>query len=253
MHRISERAAFIAMADNPLTGDVQLPNTYKEAVNGIHAKYWKRALRNEVTSLQQRKVYKLVDRKSLPQNANVISAKWVFKVKPNSDGTIERFKCRLCARGFLQKEGIDYLATFSPVANAASIKLLFSLAAQGRTRMRLRQTDVSTAFLYGKLPKSERVYMTCPDGIDHKPGQVMQLQRCVYGLKQASRRWFEKLRSVLTRAGYKTTSSDPCLYRRVKNGEETIIAVVVDDLLIASTTTRGTQRVIKVRGAQSRS
>ena len=142
---------------------------------------------------------------------NIISAKWVFKVKPNPDGTIERFKCRLCARGFLQKEGIDYLATFSPVANAASIKLLLALAA--KRGLRLRQADVSTAFLYGKLPESERVYVACPDGIDHEPGQVMELRRCIYGLKQASRRWFERLRDVLTQAGYKPTKSDPCMYR----------------------------------------
>ena len=243
MQRISERKALIAMSSDPFAGDIRLPATYQEAIKGIHAEYWKRALKTEIRSLRKHKVYKLVDKRSLPKRANIISAKWVFKVKPNPDGTIERFKCRLCARGFLQKEGIDYLATFSPVANSASIKLLLALAAKGG--LQLRQADVSTAFLYGKLPKSERVYVTCPEGIDHEPGQVMELRRCIYGLKQASRRWFEKLRNVLTRAGYKPTKSDPCLYRRFKNGEETLVAVVVDDLLIASTTDRGTKRVIR--------
>ena len=83
----------------------------------------------------------------------------VFKVKPNPDGTIERFKCRLCARGFLQKYGVDYSATFSPVAQPASIKLLLAIAAQ--KRMHLKQADISTVFLYGELPKNERVYMVC--------------------------------------------------------------------------------------------
>lgn len=117
-----------------------------------------------------------------------------FKVKLNPDGTIERFKCRLCARGFLQKHGVDYSATFSPVAQAATIKLLLAIAAE--KRMHLRQADVSTAFLYGDLPKTETVYMECPPGIEHEKGQVICLLRCIYGLKQASRRFFDKLKGI---------------------------------------------------------
>jgi hypothetical protein len=86
--------------------------------------------------------------------------------------------------------------------------------------------------------------MECPDGVPHRKRQVMALYRYIYGLKQASRRWFDKLRKILVAAGYKPTRSDPCLYRRLHNGEETLIAVVVDDILIASTTSRGTSRVI---------
>lgn len=186
MERIRIRDVFTAIANNPFAGDIALPQNYKQAISGRYAAQWRKAIKKEVASLQERKVFKLVDRKHLPKGANVITGKWVFKVKPNPDGTVERFKCRLCARGFLQKHGIDYSATFSPVASQATIKLLLAIAAQ--KDMYLNQADVSTAFLYGDLPKSERVYMECPPGIDHKPGQVMELQRCIYGLKQASRR-----------------------------------------------------------------
>ena len=90
----------------------------------------------------------------------------------HDNGKSHRFKCRLSARGFLQKHGVDYSATFSPVVQAASIKLLLTIPAEN-----LRQTDVSTTFLYGNLPKTERVYyIHCPSGIEHEPGQVMVLR-----------------------------------------------------------------------------
>ena len=243
MERIRRREAYAAVAQDPLAGDITLPQSYEQAVHGPYARQWKKAIKSEVQSLKDRKVFELVDRSSLPKNANVITAKWVFKVKPNSDGSVERFKCRLCARGFLQKHGVDYSATFSPVAQAATIKLLFAIAAE--KKMHLRQADVSTAFLYGDLPKTETVYMNCPAGIEHKSGQVMKLQKCIYGLKQASRRWFDKLKGILISAGYTPTKSDPCLYHRIHNGKETLVSVVVDDLLIASDSKAEAKRVIK--------
>ena len=243
MERIQRRNAYVTVAQDPLAGDIALPESYEQAMRGPYARQWKKAIKSEIQSLRDKDVFKLVDRRSLPKDANIITAKWVFKVKPNADGSIERFKCRLCARGFLQKHGVDYSATFSPVAQAATIKLLLAIAAE--KRMHLRQADVSTAFLYGDLPKSETVYMECPPGIDHKKGQVICLQRCIYGLRQVSRRWFDKLRGILVSAGYTPTRSDPCLYRRVKNGKETLITVVVDDLLIASDSKAEAKRVIK--------
>ena len=87
--------------------------------------------------------------------------------------------------------------------------------------------------------------MECPDGIDHEPGQVMELHRCIYGLKKASRRWFDKLRKILVSAGYAPTRSDPCLYRRVHRGKETLVAVVADDLLIESDSSSESKRVVR--------
>ena len=85
--------------------------------------------------------------------------------------------------------------------------------------------------------------MHAPPGINIDPDEVLELHRCVYGLKQASRRWYEKLRETLGAAGYIATKADPCVYVRDHKGEYTIIATVVDDLIIASTTTEGATRV----------
>ena len=88
--------------------------------------------------------------------------------------------------------------------------------------MKLRQADISSAFLYGDLSESETVYMKCPPGVKYKKGEVMVmcLHKCIYDLKQVSRRFYHKLRNILIGIGYQPTKSDPCLYRRVKNGRE---------------------------------
>ena len=199
---------------NPFSASIELPTSHKQALQGRHAAQWQAAFDKEIQSLQKLGVYKLVNRRDLPPGANIITGKWVFKVKPRPDGSIERFKVRLCARGFLQRYGVDFTATFSPVASSATIKLLLAIAA--KLRLKLCAADIATAFLFGALPKSERVYMEVADGIRAAPGQVMELHRCIYGLKQASRRFFERLSSTLLKSGYAQTKADPCLYLLAK-------------------------------------
>jgi hypothetical protein len=236
--------AYQFTADNPFAADVELPSSYKDATSGMYADQWKGAIQNEVASLEKHGVFKCVKRKGLPSNANIISGRWVFKVKPNPDGSISKFKCRLVARGFLQKFGVDFTDTFSPVARSASIKLLLSIAQ--KMSLQLRSADVSTAFLFGDLPETERIYMEVPPGISAEPGEVLALYRCVYGLRQASRRWYERLRQALLKSGYHPLKADPCVYHRFVDGEYTVIATIVDDLLIASTTVEGCKRVSRV-------
>ena len=79
MKRIDEHNAHAAIAQNPLAGDIALPESYDEAISGPHSRQWKRAIKSEVQSLKDKNVFKLVDRRSLPKNANVITAKWVLK------------------------------------------------------------------------------------------------------------------------------------------------------------------------------
>ncbi len=235
-------AAFIELAHNPFAADIRVPNSYEEATTGEHSEYWKDAISSEVKSLTDLGVFSLVDKKDLPENTNIIKGKWVYKVKPDKTGHIDRFKCRLCAKGFLQKYGVDYSATYSPVAKPTSIKLLLALAA--KRKLKLRASDISTAFLFGELPEHECVYMKPPEGIHHRKGQVMKLHRCIYGLKQASRRFFEKLQGILHKEGYRPSRSDPCLYIKNTSQEFTIITVVVDDLLIASDSDINAKKVI---------
>jgi histone deacetylase 1/2 len=84
------------------------PRTYQAAMSIPH---WRQAMEQEYQALLRNDTWTLVP---LPPRVNIIDSKWVFKVKKHSDGSIERYKGRLVARGFRQRFGLDYEDTFSP-------------------------------------------------------------------------------------------------------------------------------------------
>ena len=102
-----------------------------------------------------------------------IPSKWVFKLKGHGTGRIARYKARVVACGYRQKFGRDFNRTYSPVAHAATIRMPLSLAVV--FRLTLRQYDIKTAFLYGRLPEHQRVYLRPPQGLDVPDGMVLQL------------------------------------------------------------------------------
>ena len=118
-----------------------------------------------------------------------VTAKWVFKTKRKSDGTVDKHKARLVARGYTQKYGVDFNETFAPVARLATIRVLMAVACTDD--MELTHLDVNTAFLNGVL--SETIFMRLPEGFGHDSGKVVRLRKGLYGLKQASREWYKKL------------------------------------------------------------
>ena len=104
-------------------------------------------------------------------------------MKTRSDGSLERYKARLVARGFQQEYGRDYEETFAPVAHMHTVRTLVAVTSiRGWT---LSQLDVKNAFLHGDL--REEVYMTPPPGLTIPSGLVCRLRRAFYGLKQAPR------------------------------------------------------------------
>ena len=122
-------------------------------------------MRAEIDSLHQHNAWDLVE---LPQGHKSVGSKWVFKVKTNADGSTERFKSRLVAQGYTQREGFDYDETFSPVMRSESIRSVISLAC--KEGWKLHQMDVTTAFLNSEL--DQEIYMRQPkgfivDGQDH--------------------------------------------------------------------------------------
>ena len=104
-----------------------------------------------------RKTWELVP---LPVGRKVVRCKWGFKKKMNSAGTVSLYKARLCAKGFTQQYGLDYLDTFSPTVSFTTLGLMFQLAVQ--YGFDIQQTDVDSAFLYAKL--QEEIYMEQPEG-----------------------------------------------------------------------------------------
>ena len=117
----------------------------------------------------------------LPKDCKSIGCKWIYKIKYNADGSVERYKARLVALGYLQKEGIDYSETFDPVAKMTSICTLLGLAT--RDDIEIYQMDVKTAFMNGDL--EEEIYMDQPKVFSFKGKEnlVCKLSKTIYGLK----------------------------------------------------------------------
>ena len=156
------------------------PKTYSNAMTSRDSSFWKEAINDEMDSLLSNGTWVLVD---LPPSCKPFGCKWVFRIKYNTDGSLQTFKARLVVKGFRQKEGVDYFDTYALVARITSIRVLFALASIHD--LYIHQMDVKTTFLNGDL--DEEVYMEQPEGFV-PPGnekKVCKLVKSLYGLKQA--------------------------------------------------------------------
>lgn len=203
------------------------PDTYEEAVQSDHGTEWKRAIEEELQSLNENDTWEIIDK---PKDCmNVVGSKWVFKLKtaPNEE---PRFKARVVAKGYSQSDGVDYKETFAPVVRYDSVRVVLALAAADD--MEIVQFDVKTAFLNGKL--EEVIYMKVPDGVEHENGQVCRLKRSLYGLKQSSRVWNARFVEFVKDCNLEQSQSDPCVFYGSIHGERVILLLYVDDGLILS-------------------
>lgn len=89
-------------------------------------KHWINAMEAEIRALEENNTWSLT---VLPQGKQVIGCRWIYKIKYNSDGSLDRYKARLVAKGFTQKEGVDYTDTFSPVAKMVTVRTILAIAA----------------------------------------------------------------------------------------------------------------------------
>ncbi|AAF67366.1 Hypothetical protein T32B20.i [Arabidopsis thaliana] len=163
----------------------------------MELKEWREACREEISSIEKNRTWNLVNR---PPQAKAIGLKWVFKLKRNSDGTINKYKARLVAKGYVQKHGVDYDEVFA----------------------------------------LEEVYVVQPEGfiVEGKEDQVYKLNKALYGLKQAPRAWNHKLNQILMELKFVKCSKEPSLYRKGENEDLLIVAVYVDDLLVTRSSLR---------------
>ncbi|GJS13403.1 putative RNA-directed DNA polymerase [Tanacetum coccineum] len=130
------------------------PKSYKEAAFDPR---WIEAINAEMEALIRNMTWVAIE---LPSGRRPIGSKWIYKVKYKSTGEVERYKARLIAKGFNQKEGVDYVEAFSPVVKMVTVRCVLSLAVQkGWT---VYQLDINNAFLYGEIV--EDVYMTLHEG-----------------------------------------------------------------------------------------
>lgn len=218
--------------------------TLQEALNGPESHFWRGSMEEELKSFKKNDAWELVDR---PQDATIVQCKWVFKKKYDGAGNV-RYRARLVAKGFSQKEGVDYQETFSPVLRYSTLRLLFSVAA--KLSLDIRHLDVTTAFLNGHL--NETVYMQKPVTYETNSGdnKVLKLKRAIYGLKQSSRAWYQRVNDYLINLGFQKSKYEPCLFTKFKGNVKVIIALFVDDFFVFSNCVMSTNDLIDKLGCK---
>ncbi|CAI7756454.1 unnamed protein product, partial [Closterium sp. NIES-54] len=188
--------------------DIPTPRSYAEAIEGPYSSQWQAAMDAEMASWKSTGTY--VDAVP-PPGANIVSGMWIFRVKrpPRSPPV---FKARYVARGFSQRQGVDYFQTFSPTPKMTSLR--------------------------GSL--HEEIWLRRPPGFTgtSPPGTQWSLRRPVYGLRQAPREWHDTLRTTLAALGFAPSTADSSLFLRTDTSRPPFyILVYVDDLVFATADT----------------
>ncbi|GKE91670.1 retrovirus-related pol polyprotein from transposon TNT 1-94, partial [Tanacetum coccineum] len=149
------------------------------------------------------------------------------KNKRGEENTIIRNKACLLAKGYAQKEGIDF--AFAPVNRLEAVRLFVAYAAH--KSFTVYQMDVKTAFLYG--PLKEEVYVNQPDGFvdPYHPDQVYRLKKTLYGLKQAPGAWYDEVSNFLVSKGFSKGSIDPTLFITKHEAGILLVQIYVDDII----------------------
>ena len=200
----------------------------RTAIQALKDERWRKAMTSEINAQLQNHTWDIVP--PPPPTTTIVGCRWIFTTKYNPDGSINRHKARLIAKGYNQREGVDYAETFSPVIKSTTIRTVLGVAVD--YNWPIRQLDVNNAFLQGTL--EDEVYMTQPPGFvdaDH-PNYVCRLRKALYGLKQAPRAWYIELRNFLLQAGFINSVADTSLFILKKGRSFVYMLVYVDDILV---------------------
>ena len=205
---------------------------------------WLEACQDELQSLKETQTYVPVSTDDIGA-ANIVGCHWVFAIKHGLNGSVKQYKACIVAKGFSQEYQINYDETFAPVVKWDSIQILLALAAC--FDLEVDQMDVKTAFLNSDLEHS--IYMEPPPGsMDYgQPNIVWQLQKSLYGLKQASHAWYQKAKQEFENLGFTQSYADHSVFTYDEDAEVfCIIALYVDDLMVVCNNTT-LMRTVKTR------
>nr|GEW43165.1 hypothetical protein [Tanacetum cinerariifolium] len=178
------------------------PKNIKEAM--AHSA-WIESMQEELQQFDRLDVWELVDR---PLYKNIINMKWLWINKRDEENTVIRTKSRLMAKGYAQKEGINFEESFAPVARLEAVR-----------------------------PLKEEVYVNHTAGfVDlYLPDRVYRLMKALYGLKQAPRAWYDELSTFLVSKGFSKGSIDPTLFITKDMGDILLVQIYADDIIFGST------------------
>ena len=221
---LEDFAAHVELDSPDLLPELQPELTFQQVQDNP---LWQAAMQAEIDSIRDNHTWTLVE---LPPHKKAISSRWVYKLKTSTNGNPPRYKARLVARGFEQKDGTDFLDTFAPVVRWETIRTLIAIVVH--LNWPIHQLDVLTAFLNGILV--EDVYMLQPLGFIRKGAEhlVCKLHKALYGLKQSPRAWYARLHTALLAWSLTQSHSDPNLYFAHFENHTIALLVYVDDILI---------------------
>jgi hypothetical protein len=211
------------------------PKTVKQAMNSPNANEWRQAMQSEFNALRKKHVFEVIPK---PEGRNIVGCRWVLKTKRDKNGAIDKYRARLVAQGFSQVAGEDFEDTFAPVVKFCTTRILLAIAAQHT--LIVYHWDVETAYLNADL--QDEIFMKVPEGceISSPSGEphVLQLRKCLYGLKQSGREWYLELTASLKNFGFESAcGADPCLFVHRRQSDQLldmVLCLYVDDLLIAT-------------------
>jgi len=184
-------------------------------------------MHDELQALYQNNTWIIV---KLPKDKHVVGSRWLYKIKFNSYGSIDRYKSCLIAQGYTQTFSIDYKETFAPVVKMSIVSVL--LLVYVNNRWLICQMDVNNAFLHENL--EEEVYIKFPLG--HTQSSDLNLvcrhHKSIYRLKQSPWAWHPQLSVVLEGGGFKQSNIDSSLFVNLRLVAKVVVLVYVDDLII---------------------
>ena len=203
----------------------------KDIHSALDDSYWIMAMHDELSQFNRNHVWDLVPK---PTHQGIIGTKWIFRNKLDEDGNVVRNKARLVAPGYTQEEGIDYDETFAPVARLEAICMLLAYACF--MGFKLFQMDVKSAFLNGMCCQ-RRSMSNSHLALKTPSTRILfsNLTRALYGPKQASRAWYERLSKFLIETRFSMGKVDKTLFVKHQNKDLIVVQIYVDDIIFGST------------------
>ena len=200
--------------------------TYKEAMKQEDSADFVKAMLKEIDDHERRGHWHLITRSSMPATAKTILSIWSFKRKRHPDGRLMKHKARICAHGGMQRWGIDYWETYSPVVNWISVRALLAIS----TIHNLPTTSIDFVLAFPQADLETDVFMEIPSGFSShlRRSHVLKLDKSLYGLRQASSNWFKHLSNGLNKRGFSQSMLDKCVYFK----KDIIVLVYVDDCIV---------------------
>ncbi|CAI7900802.1 unnamed protein product [Closterium sp. NIES-53] len=227
----------LAPEGDPDAPDIPTPRSYAEVIMGPYSSRWQAAMDAEMASWKSTATF--VDEVP-PRGANIVDGMWIFRMK-RPPGSPLAFKAHNVARGFSQRQGVDYFQTFSPTQKMTTLRVLLHVAAQ--REYELHSLVSSTVFLQSRL--HEEIWLRRPPGFTRTfpAGTQWSLRRPVFGLRQEPREWHNTLRTTLATLRFAPSTADPSLFRRTDTSLPPFyILVYVDDLVFDTAHTEALTR-----------